>query len=79
MFVMLKKKKVYPAYVSKNNSNPEKQVILLMISNRKLSTLLGVTNSKNNGDFYCLNCLHFFRTKNKLNYIKKYVKKKRFL
>ena len=24
MFVMLKKKKVYPAYVSKNNSNPEK-------------------------------------------------------
>ena len=29
-----KKEKTYPAYVSKNNSNREKQVILLMISNR---------------------------------------------
>ena len=28
-----KKEKVYPAYVSKYNSNCEKQVILLMISN----------------------------------------------
>ena len=28
-----KKKKIYPAYVSKHNSNREKQVILLMISN----------------------------------------------
>ena len=33
MFCMLKKKKIYPAYVSKRNSNREKQVILLMISN----------------------------------------------
>ena len=32
MFCMLKKK-VYPAYVSKHNSNREKQVILSMISN----------------------------------------------
>ena len=22
--------------------------------------------SKNNGDLYCLNCLHYFRTENKL-------------
>ena len=35
MFCMLKKKKIYPAYVSKNNSNREKQVILLLIPNRK--------------------------------------------
>ena len=28
-----KKEKIYPAYVSKCNSNREKQVILLMISN----------------------------------------------
>ena len=34
MFCMLKKK-IYPAYVSKNNSNREKQVILLMIPNRE--------------------------------------------
>ena len=31
----MKKEKVYPAYVSKNNSNREKQVILLMIPNRE--------------------------------------------
>ena len=29
-----KKEKIYRAYVSKNNSNCQKQVILLMISNR---------------------------------------------
>ena len=33
MFFMLNKKKTYPAYVSKNNSNCQKQVILLMIPN----------------------------------------------
>ena len=30
-----KKEKMYHAYVSKNNPSSEKQVILLMISNRK--------------------------------------------
>ena len=34
MFCMLKMKK-HPAYVSKHNSNHEKQVILLIISNRE--------------------------------------------
>ena len=33
MFCMLKKEKIYPAYVSKHNSKCEKQVILLMIPN----------------------------------------------
>ena len=80
MFWMLKKKTIYPAYVSKHNSNREKQVILLMITNgegckgqrwhylavKKLSALLRGTTSKNNGDFYCLNYLDSFRTKNKL-------------
>ena len=37
MCCMLKKKKIYPAYVSKNNSNRKKQVIHLMISNREKS------------------------------------------
>ena len=88
MFYMLKKKKIYPAYVSKHNSNREEQVILLIISNRekiryylavkKLSALLRGITSRNNGDFYCLNCLHSFRIKNNLNYIKKYVKIKIF-
>ena len=31
----VKKEKIYPAYASKNNSNHEKQVILLMIPNRE--------------------------------------------
>ena len=33
---------------------------------KRLSALLRGITSKNNGDFYCLNCLHSFRTKNKL-------------
>ena len=35
MFCMLKKIKIYPAYVSKYSSNREKQVILLIIANRE--------------------------------------------
>ena len=33
MFCMLKKKKIYPIYVSKHKSNLKNKVILLMISN----------------------------------------------
>ena len=33
MFCMLKKRKIYLAYVSKHNSTREKQVTLLMIPN----------------------------------------------
>ena len=35
MFCMPKKKKMYPTYVSKHNSNCKKQVILLMVPNGK--------------------------------------------
>ena len=35
MFCMLTKKNIYPAYISKHNSNLEKQVIPLMISNQQ--------------------------------------------
>ena len=65
----MRKKKKHILLVSKHNSNREKQVILLM---RGIS-------SKNNGDFYCLNCLHSFRTKNKLESHKEYVKMKIFV
>ena len=41
MFYILKQKK-YPGYVSKHNSNREKQVILLMIPNRKTWHYLAV-------------------------------------
>ena len=63
--------------MSKINSNCEKQIILLMTSSqekegwhyltvKKLSALLRGITSKHNSDFYCLNCLHSFRTENKL-------------
>ena len=79
-----KNENVSSEYISKHNSNREKQVILLMISNRekreaksegqqwhylvvkKLSALLRGIMSKHYSDFYCLNCLKSFRTKNKL-------------
>ena len=83
---MLKKKKTCSAYISKINSNCEKQITLLMITNeekeglwhyiavKKLSTLLRGITSKHHGDFYCLNCLHSFRTENKLKSHEKYVR-----
>ena len=71
-----KKAKIYTAYVSKHNPNPEKQVILLMNSNRekgrwhylavkKLSALLRRMASKHHDDFYSLNCFHSFATEKK--------------
>ena len=45
---------------------------------KKLSALLIMITSNNNGDFYCLNCLHSFRTKNKLESHKKACKNKHF-
>ena len=77
-----------PPYVSNYKSHGEKQVIILMISNAKeqwhylavknLSVLLRGITSKNDGDFYCLNCLHSFRTKNKLESHKKVFENKDF-
>ena len=91
----VKKEKMHPAYISTHNSNCQKQVILLIISNepvceatskkqwhylavKKLSALLGGITSKNDGDFYCLNCLLSFKTKSKLE-SQKYVRIKIFL
>ena len=82
MFCMLKKKK----YIIYKNiySNPEKQVILLMIPNeekwhylaiKKLSALLIGVTSKHHGNFYCLNCRHCFVTENKLQSHKKSMQK----
>ena len=79
-----------------NNSNHEKQVILLMIPNgegriakskgqrwhylavKELSALFRGITSEHYGDFYCLNCLHSFRTKNKLELHKKSCENKDF-
>ena len=40
--------------------------------------MLRAITSKNNGDFYCLNCLHSFRTKNKLESHKRVYENKDF-
>ena len=84
----LKKEKTYPAYVSKNNANREKQAILLMIPNwekwhylavKNLSALLRGIASKDDGDFFCLNCLHSFKKKSKLKSQKKVCENKDFV
>ena len=73
MFCVLKKKRC-PAYISKHNSNCEKQVILLMIPNgersqylevKKLPVFLRGITSKHRCDFHCPSCLHSFATENK--------------
>ena len=46
---------------------------------KKISSLLREITSKNKGDFYCVNCLYSFRTKNKLESHKKYVEIKIFV
>ena len=43
---------------------------------KKLSALLHGITSKYKGDFYCMNCLHYFRTKNKLKSHEKACKNK---
>ena len=62
---------IYPAYVSKHNSESEKKIILMIpnhvgwhcIAVTKLSALLRGVTSKRNGHFYFLNCFHSCRTK----------------
>ena len=62
------------------NTNYEKEVIFLMISNeegwhylavKKLLALFREIVYKYHGDFYCLNCLHLFATESKLESHKK--------
>ena len=80
MYVPHNTKKINIAYKSKHNLTREKQVILLMISNgenwhylvvKSLPGLLKGITSDHKEDFYCLNCFHSYRTKNKLEGHKK--------
>ena len=69
--------KIRLAYKTKYNLRLENRLILLIITNGKkwhylavksLSALLRRITSNNNGNFYCINCLHSFRTENNLDY-----------
>ena len=80
LYVQHKTRKIHLAYKSKHNLTREKQLILLMITDgekwhytavTRLSGLLRGVTANNNGDFYCLNCFHAYRTKNKLETHKK--------
>ena len=83
----IKEKETCPDYISKIDSSCQKQIILLTIPNeekedwnylaiKKLSALLRGITSKHHSGFYCLNCLHSFATKNKLESHEKVCKKK---
>ena len=76
-------KKIQLAYRSKNNLTCDKQVILLMITDgekwhylvvKNLPGLLKGITSTHMKDFYCLNCFHSYRAKNKLESHKKICK-----
>ena len=83
LYVPHNTKKIQLAYRSKYNLTYNKQIILLMITDREkwhylvvnnLSRLLrGITSYHHDG-FYRLNCFHSCRTKNKLEAHKKYAK-----
>ena len=72
LYVPYNTKKIHIAYKSKHNLT---QIILLMITYgekwhyitvKSLSALLRGITSNHDGYFYCLNCFHTYRTKNKL-------------
>ena len=76
-------KKINIAYKSKDNLTYDKQIILLMITNgekwhyltvKNLPGLLRRITSTHKEDFYCLNCFHSYRTRNKLEAHKKICK-----
>ena len=41
---------------------------------KSIPRLLREITSNNNGDFYCLNCFHSYRTKQRLKKMKRYAK-----
>ena len=78
IFFHIVEKKICSGFISKINSNCQRQIIILIIPNKekevwhslavkKLSTLVrGITLQDNIEDFRCLNCLHSLRRENKV-------------
>ena len=59
--------------------NDSKRRKMKLCCSKKLSALLRRITSKHNGNFNCLNCLHSFKTKTKLESHKKVWQNKDFL
>ena len=91
MFYMLQNEKICPAYISKHNSICKKTSYSINDSKRRRMALCNAVKNflhyqallrRINHEmfiplnFYCLKCFHFFATENKLEWHKKYVKKK---
>ena len=85
LFVPHNTKQIRPAYISKYNHKRSNQVILLMITDSNnnnwdyltvkcISGLLRGITSNHDGDFYCLNCFHTYKTKKDLKSMKEYAK-----
>ena len=51
---------------------------MLLGCSKKLSTSLRGITSKPNGDYYCFNCFHSFRTKTKLESYRKVCENENF-
>ena len=76
LYVPYNTKEIRQAYISKHNDKRDNQINSLMITDgstnwhylaiKNISRLLRGITSNHNGDFYCLNCLHSYRTKSKL-------------
>ena len=72
LYVPYKTKEIVPSYMSKHNKTRDTQANLLMITDGKtnwhylaiksMPSLLQGTTSTHNGDCYCLNCFHLYRT-----------------
>ena len=80
LYVPHKTRKINVTYKSKQNLTCDKQVILLMITDdekwhyltvKNLPGLLRGITSNHQGNFYCLNCLRSYRTRNKFEVHKK--------
>ena len=88
LYVLYKTEEIRQSYISKRNDKRNSQVNLLMITDgttkwhylaiKNISGLLRGIASNHNGDFYCLNCLHSYRTKSKLKKHEKICKKHNF-
>ena len=76
-YVSHKEIDIRPCYISKFNKTREHHANLLMITDgtdkwhyiaiKSIPTLLRGVSSTHDGYHYCLNCFHYYRTKEKLN------------